>query len=135
MPKSNLRSTASLDGVIVSRRFLPGELHTVRPIALAALPVFTRNCREYTVMDTKNFGRLAQIEVGAMLVGRVENYKGAGVTFRRGEEKGFFEYGGSTVLLLLGAGAAQIREDILRASKDGRETPVRLGERIGIARK
>ena len=54
------------DGVILKKRFLPGQLHTVRPVALSALPVFTRNCREYTVMDTRNFGRLAQIEVGAI---------------------------------------------------------------------
>ena len=119
------------DGVILRKRFLPGQLHTVRPIALAALPVFTRNCREYTVMETENFGRLAQIEVGAMLVGRVENYKGAGVSFRRGEEKGRFLYGGSTVVLLLRKDRAELDRELFENTENGLETPVKLGEVLG----
>ena len=118
-------------GTILSKRFLPGELHTVRPIALSALPVFTRNCREYTIMDTQNFGRLAQIEVGAMLVGRVENYKGAGASFRRGEEKGRFLYGGSTVVLLMEKGRVQLDEEFFENTQNGLETPVKLGEILG----
>ena len=121
------------EGKIVSRRFIPGALHTVRPIALEALPVFTRNCREYTVMDTKNFGRLAQIEVGAMLVGRIENYKGAGASFRRGEEKGRFLYGGSTVVLLLQKDRVQPDETLFENTAQGLETPVQLGEVLGQA--
>ena len=121
------------DGVILKKRFLPGQLHTVRPIALSALPVFTRNCREYTVMDTRNFGRLAQIEVGAMLVGRVENYKGAGVSFRRGEEKGRFLYGGSTVVLLAEKDHVKLDEELFENTDGGLETPVKLGEVLGTA--
>lgn len=119
------------DGVIAAKRFLPGELHTVRPIALTALPVFTRNCREYTVMDSAHFGRLAQIEVGAMLVGRVENYKGAGVSFRRGEEKGRFLYGGSTVVLLVGKDRVELDREFFENTENGLETPVKLGEVLG----
>ena len=119
------------DGRIIRRRFLPGELHTVRPIALAALPVFTRNCREYMVMDTAHFGRLCQIEVGAMLVGRIENYKGAGVSFRRGEEKGRFLYGGSTVVLLLEKDRVQLDELLFDNTAKGLETPVQMGETLG----
>lgn len=118
-------------GTILTKRFLPGELHTVRPIALSALPVFTRNCREYTIMDTQNFGRLAQIEVGAMLVGRVENYKGAGMSFRRGEEKGRFLYGGSTVVLLLQKERVELAGELFENTENGLETPVKLGEVLG----
>ena len=49
--------------------FLPGALHTVRPVALEEIPVFAENCREYTVIDTDSFGRSVQAEIGAMLVG------------------------------------------------------------------
>ena len=110
-------------GTILTKRFLPGELHTV--------PVFTRNCREYTIMDTQNFGRLAQIEVGAMLVGRVENYKGAGMSFRRGEEKGRFLYGGSTVVLLLQKERVELAGELFENTENGLETPVKLGEVLG----
>lgn len=119
------------DGVILRKRFLPGELHTVRPVALSAMPVFTRNCREYTVMDTEHFGCLAQIEVGAMLVGRVENYKGADASFRRGEEKGRFLYGGSTVVLLIQKDRVQLDAELFENTDNGLETPVKLGEVLG----
>lgn len=120
-------------GRLLSRRFLPGELHTVRPIALAALPVFTRNCRELSVMETERFGTLAQVEVGAMLVGRVRNYKGAGFPFRRGEEKGCFLYGGSTVVLLLEKDRVELDPELLENTARGLETPVLMGEALGQA--
>ena len=113
--------------------FLPGTLHTVRPIALAALPVFTRNCREYTLMQTAHFGTIAQVEVGAMLVGKIDNYKGRG-SFRRGEEKGRFLYGGSTVILLVEKDRVVIDEALFRATAQGVETPVRMGQPLGRAK-
>ncbi len=112
--------------------YIKGKLHTVRPIALARYPVFSENCREWTLMHTDNFGDAVQIEVGAMLVGKIKNHDGAG-KFARGEEKGMFLYGGSTVVLLLTEGAAQIDRAILDESSAGREYPVKMGERIGKA--
>ena len=120
-------------GKITARRFLPGELHTVRPIALAALPVFTRNCREYCLMKTAHFGAVAQIEVGAMLVGKVLNYKGAGFPFCKGEEKGCFLYGGSTVVLLLEKDRVELDEELFENTAQGLETPVQMGEILGKA--
>ena len=118
------------DGEKGENVFLPGKLHTVRPIALEAGPVFTENCREYTIIESEHFGLAVQAEVGAMLVGKISNLHGAG-TVRRGEEKGMFLYGGSTVVLLLEEGAADIREDLLESSARGEEVSVILGERIG----
>ena len=120
------------DGVKGRNVFLPGKLHTVRPVALAAVPVFTENCREYTLMQTAHFGLAAQIEVGAMLVGRIENRDGPGPV-RRGAEKGRFLYGGSTVIVLLRKNAAVLDPAILEASGQGRETKVRMGQAIGRA--
>ncbi len=120
------------DGTKGENVFLPGELHTVRPIALRELPVFVRNCREYTVLETAHFGTVAQIEVGAMLVGRIENRQGR-AAFVRGQEKGMFRYGGSTVILLLEKGRAVLPEALLRDTQAGRETPVLMGQAIGRA--
>ena len=112
--------------------FIPGVLHTVRPVALSGNPVFVQNCREYTLMDTDHFGLVAQIEVGAMLVGRIANHDGPG-RIERGQEKGRFLYGGSTVILLLGKGRAVIDDAILDRSRRGIETPVVMGQTIGAA--
>ncbi len=110
--------------------FIKGKLHTVRPIALECAPVFTENCREYTVMDTENFGRVIQCEIGAMLVGRIQNHHGPGPV-KRGEEKGMFLYGGSTVVVLLRKDTAQIPEIYFENTANGIETPVKYGSKIG----
>lgn len=118
------------DGVKGENTFLPGRLHTVRPIALEMHPVFVQNCREYTVMDTVRFGEVTQIEVGALMVGKISNHHGA-TEFSRGEEKGMFEYGGSTIVLLFEEGQATLPESLFCATEAGIETIVRMGQEIG----
>lgn len=110
--------------------YIPGVLHTVQPVALEKEPVFVRNCREYTVMNTENFGKVAQIEVGAMLVGKIKNLHQE-ACFLRGQEKGMFLYGGSTIVVLLSKKAAVLREDLYRTLNQCIETPVKMGEKIG----
>lgn len=111
---------------------IDGKLHTVRPVALYQVPVFTENSREYTIMKTENFGKVVQMEVGAMLVGKIVNNHEEGKVIK-GREKGCFMYGGSTIIVLLQKDAACINEDILRCSKHAKEFPVRMGERIGTS--
>ena len=118
------------DGGRVERSgFVPGELHTVRPIALEQLPVFVRNCRAYALLQTDHLGCVAQIEVGAMLVGRILNHP-APERFERGMEKGMFLYGGSTVILLVEPGRLRLPDEIFALARSGAEIPVRMGERI-----
>ena len=109
--------------------FIPGRLHTVRPIALETLPVFVENAREYTTIESAAFGKLVQMEVGAMLVVRIVNFEQEAVV-ARGDEKGYFEYGGSTIILLVQKGKASVRSDIAQNSAAGIETPVKMGECI-----
>lgn len=119
------------DGEKGENVFIPGCLHTVRPIALERFPVFVQNCREYTVMETEHLGTVTQIEVGALLVGKIKNHHGAH-RFVRGEEKGTFLYGGSTIVLLLPRGAGILLDgDVLQKTALGEETEVKMGERLG----
>lgn len=112
--------------------FVHGELHTVNPIALEHYNIYKRNCREYTTLYTENFGDVVQVEVGAMLVGKIAN-KHNEYSFKRGEEKGKFLFGGSTIVLLIKEGKAEIDSDIQKNTADGFETVVKLGEKIGEA--
>lgn len=123
------------DGTKGKNRFLGGELHTVNPIALEHCDIYKRNCRSVTLLHTAHFGTAAQIEVGALMVGKIINHHEDTHTFVRGEEKGMFAFGGSTVVLLLEAGRAEIDSDILRNSQNGDETIVRYGSRIGCVEK
>ena len=110
--------------------FIKGKLHTVQPIALENRRVFTENCREYTVMKTENFGEVTQVEVGAMMVGRIVNNHGAG-SFKRGEEKGKFEFGGSTIIVLVEKDKVVPDQELLDNTLADNETIVRCGERLG----
>ena len=114
---------------------IPGFYHTVQPIALEAGPVFVQNSRQYTVINTKNFGQCVQMEVGAMLVGRIVNDESERCTVKRGAEKGHFEYGGSTIIVLIPRDKAEIYQEIIFASENGEETPVKMGESIGDVKK
>lgn len=118
------------DCEISAPKFIPGKLHTVRPIALENDRVFTTNSREVTYLDTKNFGRCAQIEVGAMLVGKIANNLLQNPA-KRGEEKGKFLYGGSTVILLLPAGVVDLDDSYFELTNKGYEVPVKMGEVLG----
>jgi phosphatidylserine decarboxylase len=109
---------------------LKGVFHTVNPIANQVLPIYKENTREFTIIDTNNFGRVLTMEVGALMVGRIVNYHEEAIV-ARGEEKGRFEFGGSTIIVVLEKGRAVIDEDIRSNSRNGIETLVKLGERIG----
>ena len=112
---------------------IPGKLHTVNPIANDFFPIYKENAREYTILHTRAFGDVIAMEVGALLVGKIVNHHGQ-APIRRGQEKGYFQFGGSTVVLLLKKDAALLDEDILENSRNGIETVVKFGERIGIAK-
>ena len=113
-------------------RCIKGVLHTVNPVSAEHVKVYHTNTRTVTMLHTEHFGRVLQIEVGAMFVGRIVNHP-HGKHMERGIEKGYFEFGGSTVVLMLEAGKAEIDPQILRNSENGAETIVRYGSRIGRA--
>lgn len=119
------------NGIQTDSVFIKGELHTVNPIALEKYNIYKRNSREFTILHTENFGDVVQIEVGAMLVGRIKNRHRSVYRFAKGEEKGMFEYGGSTVVLLFEKNAVEINGSILADSARGLETIVKYGEKIG----
>lgn len=108
---------------------IKGVLHSVNPIA-GSLGVYRRNARRYTVLHTAHFGDIVQMEVGALLVGKICNHNETAGSFAKLQEKGYFEYGGSTVILLLKKDAVTVDADILQYSAKGIETKVKIGERI-----
>lgn len=118
------------DGTTGEKKFIKGRLHTVQPAALEKRRVFTENCREVTELHTVNFGDIVQVEVGAMMVGKIVNEKKE--KFTRGEEKGRFEFGGSTIVLLTQAGRVALDREFFENTAAGRETKVKCGERIGV---
>ena len=118
------------DGSKEGNVHIPGKFHTVNPIANDYYPIYKENTREYSILHSKHFGDIVMMEVGALLVGKIVNlHEEAKV--KRGQEKGYFQFGGSTVVLLTKANRVNVDKDILDNSKDGIETIVKYGEKIG----
>lgn len=109
---------------------IPGIFHTVNPVANDYYPIYKENAREYSLLHSENFGLVLQMEVGALLVGKIENRPG-NKKVQRGEEKGNFAFGGSTVILMTQKNKVCPDKDILKYSARGIETRVKLGESIG----
>jgi phosphatidylserine decarboxylase len=110
-----------------------GPLHSVNPLALQFKPdILVTNERHVSILETEQFGRLAYVEVGATMVGKIVQTHDASAPFTRGAEKGYFLFGGSTVVVLGEPGAWTPDADLIEQSQQGRETLVRLGARIGV---
>ncbi len=119
------------EGTITKQRRIDGILHCVRPLAVRTQKVYTQNSREYTLIQTRDSGLITQMEVGAMLVGKISNSPLCKPLnkVRAGEEKGCFEYGGSTIILLL-EHKIRLNPVIMgRKAVDG-EIPVTIGEAL-----
>lgn len=122
------------DGVLLETEYVPGQLHSVQPIALRTVPVYRLNRRWWSIIETKHFGTAVQIEVGAMLVGGV-SFSVTDKCFDRGDEMGHFELAGSTIILLLNSSVRQrliFRESLIPSINEGKENRVKMGEQIGI---
>ena len=112
---------------------IKGVYHTVQPISLGHYNFYKTNSREWTILNTKNFGKVIQVEVGALCVGRIKNNHESYI-YKKGEEKGYFEFGGSTIVLLFKKNVVKLDDDININSQEGIETIVKYGERIGKSR-
>lgn len=120
------------DGMTERSYRIPGDLHSVNLIALKAKQdIFFKNERRVSILKTKNFGTLAFIEVGAMTVGRIVQVKPEESPFQKGEEKGYFMFGASTIILAGQKGSWLPDQDIVEQTRTGRETMIKLGTGIG----
>lgn len=122
------------DGETLESYELAGPLHSVNPAALAFNgDILATNHRRVSLLKTRHFGLLAYVEVGALCVGKIAQTHPEAQPFNRGEEKGYFLFGGSTVIVFGEPGAWSPDDDLLKQTALGHETLVRLGERIAQA--
>jgi len=124
-------------GRLVRHYPVAGRYHSVNPVALKAAPrVFLENERQIAVLEHEQFGTCAMIEVGALGVGKIvqsayNSRTSLPLAFEMGSEKGYFLFGGSTVIWLLGRGKIKLCDDLLQNSAKGIETWIPLGQTLG----
>jgi phosphatidylserine decarboxylase len=120
-------------GVPSAPRLINGLLYSVSPIALRKnIGYLVQNKRALTVMDDTRFGRVAMFEVGATCVGTIKNVFVEGRPVEKGEEKGFFTFGGSCVITVFQKGKIRFDDDVLAQSANHIETYARMGDRLGV---
>jgi len=122
-----------LGGSVSPITSIDGDYYSVNPLALREMAeIFCLNKREYTIVANPLFGNVVMAEVGATMVGSiVQTYTGNSVN--KGEEKGYFKFGGSTVVLLFEKNKIRIDDDLLINTLKGFETAIKQGEGIGVS--
>ena len=118
-------------GVAEPAQEIRGRYHIVNPLGLATVPdAFIRNRRSVTALNSEHFGQVSYVEVAGFAVGTiVQTYAPGEVT--RGQEKGYFRFGGSTLVMIFEAGRIRFDEDLVKDSDAGMEVQVRAGSRVG----
>ncbi len=126
-----------ISGSLIRHYRVPGYLHSVNPMAFESAPkVFLNNERQVAILENAEFGKVAMIEVGALGVGKIiqsaySTRDPLPIKFVKGQEKGYFLFGGSTVIWLIPKGKIKISQDLADNSAKGLETWIPLGGPLG----
>ena len=110
-------------------RRISGGLDSVNPVVYknGHMPLL-ENERILTFLQSERFGSVAMVSVGALAVGRITNLYDHGGKYKKGDEMGYFSFGGSTIVLLFEKDKICINEKILENSTQNIETSVLMGE-------
>lgn len=120
-------------GKVINSTTISGRYDSVNPVAVAAgIPVFVENRRVVSFLDLEEFGPAAFVEVGAFGVGGIVDTHGDG-PFSKMDEKGYFRYGASTLVVVFAKSRLKIDPDLIENSSRGLETLVAAGETLGWA--
>ncbi|KAL0577225.1 hypothetical protein V5O48_004766 [Marasmius crinis-equi] len=134
-PQDYHRFHCPIDGVVGEIDNTEGQYYTVNPQAINQnLDVFTENVRSVLYLTHTSTGKqVAIVAIGALLVGSIRWTKGGekGATVKRGEELGYFAYGGSTIIVVFPEGCVEFDQDLLENSQKSLETLVKVGQSIG----
>lgn len=122
------------NGTALASQKIKGDYFSVSPYALTEnfTRVFCENKREYTILKTPNKGDILLSPVGATMVGSIINTYNPETTLHKGDEMGYFAFGGSTVVMLINTTHFNINSDLIENTKKGMETFVKMGETIAL---
>ncbi|MGL5918656.1 MAG: phosphatidylserine decarboxylase [Cetobacterium sp.] len=120
------------DGLISESKLIDGYYYSVSPYAIKKnFRIYCENKREVSILKTEKFGDIVLSEIGATMVGGIEQTYKANTVVKKGDEKGYFFFGGSSCVLLFEKNKVKFDKDILENSYKGIETKVYMGEKIG----
>jgi phosphatidylserine decarboxylase len=116
-------------GVPGKARAVNGPLYSVSPIALRKRPsILWENKREITLLRTPTIGDVLLLEVGATCVGSIVQTYTPDAAVTKGDEKGYFRFGGSCFITIFEPGRVRFADDLVEHSAAGREVYAKMGE-------
>eukprot|EP01133_Synstelium_polycarpum_P007734 gene7734-9064_t len=131
-PQDYHRFHIPVDGTIRSTKSIDGALFTVNPIAIREnIDVYCENKRAVTLIDSVSFGTVVFVSVGATMVGSINLTTTEGQQVKKGDEQGYFAFGGSTILLLFKKNTIEFDQDLVINSSKPIETLVKVGTSLG----
>lgn len=115
-------------------RLINGFLYSVNPIALRRnLAYLWENKRKVVTLRTARFGDVLLVPVGATNVGGIVETYAPGAAIAKGDEMGHFRFGGSFIVTLFEPGRVRLADDLVAATKSGKELYARMGTPLGEA--
>lgn len=133
-PQDYHRFHMGVAGRINRRAAIDGALYTVNPVAVRqSINVYTENKRVVNEVVTEDFGNVMVVCVGATIVGSILHTADVGASVEKGDELGYFAFGGSTLLTLFPPGSITFDEDLVTNSSLPLETLLQMGMRVGTS--
>ncbi|OQD68788.1 hypothetical protein PENDEC_c031G01567 [Penicillium decumbens] len=136
-PQDYHRYHSPVTGKIKLFRSIPGDYYQVDPVALQSdIDILDRNARDYVVVETEHLGDVLFVAIGATDVGSVkihDRWQMLGNEIRKGEELGYFQFGGSSIIVAFQKGRILFDEDLLSLSKEAIAMDVEVGMSLGRA--
>ncbi len=122
------------DGVPGNPHLINGYLFSVNPLAIRQnIHIFSQNKRMITSVQTERFGELLYLEIGATSVGSIHQTFVPQQPCHKGDEKGYFSFGGSSLILLFEPNRILFDQDLIEMSALKREVRGLLGQSLGRA--
>ena len=120
-----------VSGTAGPARLINGDLCSVSPIALRRdLAILWRNKRTLTEIQSPEFGEVLMVEVGATCVGGTVQTYSPGSRVEKGDEKGYFKFGGSMTITLFGPGRVKLPADLAKTSVEQIELYAKMGDEM-----
>ena len=112
--------------------FINGWLYSVNPVAIKQnVEIFTQNKRTLCILDTPLFGKVLFMEVGATCVGAIHETYTPGTPYLKGDEKGYFSFGASSLIVIFPPNTIRFDKDLIEASKEHIEIKCLMGQSMG----
>lgn len=121
-----------VSGILKSVSLINGQLSSVNPIALRqSLSIFWENKRYLSIIQNDQLGQVAVFLIGATCVGSVHTTIKTGAIANKGDEMGYFSFGGSSLITIFQPNKIKLDDELCQISSTGFETYAKMGETMG----